>query len=648
MNRPFLAKHYRWIGVTSLLWSLIGAIAPAVVQAQVPLTRADVESIRNRVDILLDGQATRPARLSDWLSVGDALRTAAASGAELRFNDGSLARVGERATFRFTPNTRTFRLSNGTVLLLIPPGQGPSQIRTPSAVTGVQGTALVIRHIPFSDDETGATWDSTPSLEAVVECVTEVPPAADVAVSSADVTAECAEESGEPGAAIAEHPGRTVVMVLTDNPQGPVAVTTTGGTTATLTAGDMAVVEGEAIQVMEFDLALFYETSPLVEGLHLDNPNFQGDGSPTDPVRQETLNGLATQQEFVGGYFLNSSVVNSDDPLSATTDWVIAPATVAENLATDSLAGLSVSDRTPSRTVRSNNLMSARLGTGVFSSSWRGALNSTPAGMLNPPATGTQSTSGMSTSSGMGTFSGGSAASNPPTASGGSTMGSGNGGGTQSPTTSTPPTSTPPTAGSPGNAPGGSPPPTPEPEPTIPDPPGESTPPTPEPEPTIPNPPGEPAPPTPEPTIPNPPGEPAPPPTPEPQPTLPNPPGEPAPVPEPQPPAPVSPPGPSANPPAPEVTPAPAPVPEIPIPPPGPVNQPPVSTPVQTPTPTVPLSPAGPPASIGVEAPVDAFSNTSENTVPPGVLQVNPNQVEPEVQPETLMPESEMNEPPIN
>ncbi|MEO1068725.1 MAG: iron dicitrate transport regulator FecR, partial [Cyanobacteria bacterium J06638_6] len=94
-----------------------------------PLTRADVETLHNRVEFIPRGRTPRAARVSDFLAVGDALRTARLSQADLRFNDGSLARVGERATFRFVPNTRNFRLTNGTVLLLIPPGRGRTNIQ---------------------------------------------------------------------------------------------------------------------------------------------------------------------------------------------------------------------------------------------------------------------------------------------------------------------------------------------------------------------------------------------------------------------------------------------------------------------------------------------------------------------------------------
>ncbi|MGD1942408.1 MAG: FecR domain-containing protein [Leptolyngbyaceae cyanobacterium] len=277
MTSFFFTPRFRRLGLPSLLCGVASALIPNLAYAEVPLTRADIESIYNQVEFIPEGQRARRATLNDRLALGDALRTADNARAELRFNDGSLARVGERATFWFVPDTRDFRLSNGTALFLIPPDRGPSNIQTPSAVTGIQGTALVVRHIPGDCD-----------LDLLEEC-----------------------------------PGRTIVMVLTDSPKGPVEVSTLDGRTEALTAGNLAVIQGESIQVLEFDLALFYQTSPLVEGLDLNNPNFEGNGQPTDPVRQETWEGLQSQQGFEGSYQLNPDVVSLDATLGVITSWLL-------------------------------------------------------------------------------------------------------------------------------------------------------------------------------------------------------------------------------------------------------------------------------------------------------------------------------------
>ncbi|MEM1281706.1 MAG: hypothetical protein AAGG53_17180, partial [Cyanobacteria bacterium P01_H01_bin.152] len=96
----------------------------------------------------------------------------------------------------------------------------------------------------------------------------------------------------------------------TNNPGGPVRVELANGQTAALVAGQMAIAADGTIEVFEFDLQLFYETSLLVEGLYLDDPNYPDMGLPIDSVRQETLDGLLQQAVFVGDTVLGSDVVN--------------------------------------------------------------------------------------------------------------------------------------------------------------------------------------------------------------------------------------------------------------------------------------------------------------------------------------------------
>ncbi|MBT9312595.1 FecR domain-containing protein [Leptothoe kymatousa TAU-MAC 1615] len=173
--------------------------------------------------------------------MGDALRTSASSRAELRFNDGSLARIGSHATFRFTPNTRNFQLSNGTVLMLVPPGHGRSTIQTPNAVTGIQGSALFVRFIPETNT--------------------------------------------------------TIIGALTDNPGGPMmAYNQDGSQQQPLSSGQLVVVNNNSVRPpVEFDLRTFYETSGLAEGLNLNNPNGSIESDDLDAVRQEIKDAIEKQ-----------------------------------------------------------------------------------------------------------------------------------------------------------------------------------------------------------------------------------------------------------------------------------------------------------------------------------------------------------------
>ena len=271
----------RWcsllLGTSFLLGTPGGAIA------QTSLTWAKVESLRNRVHLIPSGNNARLARVSDVMSIGDALRTAASARAELRFNDGSLARVGEQATFRFTPDTRNFQLSNGTVLLLIPPGRGRTTIQTPNAVTGIQGSALFVR----------------------VRCL-------------AELTSEgyCSSPV-------------TFVGALTNNPAGAmVAYNESGSQQQPIHAGEMVIIENGIIsQRLEFDLRTFYETSGLAAGLSLDSPTPPAELSDElQEVWQEIQDALELQGDFDNQGVAEEVVENPD--------FITAP--IASTVTTDS------------------------------------------------------------------------------------------------------------------------------------------------------------------------------------------------------------------------------------------------------------------------------------------------------------------------
>ncbi|WP_242040403.1 FecR family protein [Anabaena subtropica] len=230
------------------------------VNANTPLTRAEIQSVRNFVQLIQrTSKNKRPAQQADAIIPGDGLSTGRASLADLRFNDGSLARVGEQAVFQFMPRTRNFRLSNGTVLLLIPPGRGQTRIQTPSATAAIRGSALFIRY----DQKTDTT---------IIGALTN----SGIAVSNKDTSQ-----------------------------------------TQPLQAGQLVVLaKGEIKGLYDFDLKNFYETSDLTEGLNLTG----SDASATiDPaIQAEITSALATQQRVVGQgvmenpAFLDLSTSSSD------------------------------------------------------------------------------------------------------------------------------------------------------------------------------------------------------------------------------------------------------------------------------------------------------------------------------------------------
>lgn len=252
MSRRFI------LFISILLWS--NTTLPKPAQADTALTRAEVKSIRNLVQLMPQNRAARLAKVADDIVPGDALSTGREALAELRFNDGSLARIGEQALFRFSAQTRNLKLSNGTVLLLIPPGQGTTEVWTPNAAAAIRGSALFIRYIPDS---------KTTVFGALTN-------------SNIEVFNQKASQR------------------------------------QMLKAGQLAVVvKGKITGLYNFDLKTFYETSDLVSGLNLNKKSVAAIDPAIAQVQAETTAAVATQLPMVGKEIIvNPSFVRRSETTS--------------------------------------------------------------------------------------------------------------------------------------------------------------------------------------------------------------------------------------------------------------------------------------------------------------------------------------------
>ncbi|WP_051502828.1 FecR family protein, partial [[Scytonema hofmanni] UTEX B 1581] len=234
------------------MWGVTVVSLPQEASATTPLTRADIEKIRNLVQLKPKNRQQRPARSSDAMFPGDGVSTGRASLAELRFNDRSLARVGEQAVFQFLPRTRNFKLSNGTVFILIPPKQGRTRIQTPNAAAAIRGSALFVRY----DEQTDTT---------VVGALTN----SGIEVSNKDASQSRVLEAGQ------------MLVIVKDRIKG----------------------------LYEFDLRTFYETSDLVRGLDLARKTGVPSADPAiAQVQEETTAAIAAQKPITGaGVITNPS-----------------------------------------------------------------------------------------------------------------------------------------------------------------------------------------------------------------------------------------------------------------------------------------------------------------------------------------------------
>lgn len=249
---------FRTYSISVVVLAVVSAAAiatPAV--AGVPLTGARVRTSEHQVDLVSAAGASRPASATDCFCPGETLSTSASAKAEVLFSDGSLARVGEQAHLQFWPNTRNLSLSQGTVALFVSSSQGRTTLQTPNATVGINSSGMVVRHVPSR--------------------------------------------------------GLTLVMALANSPTGPVSITvTTTGQEFVLDAGQMAFIGADNLQVVEFDLLEFYQTSDLIAGLQLANPNYRpAPDESLASLRLDLLQALNQQAPFSShDAILDPSLIN--------------------------------------------------------------------------------------------------------------------------------------------------------------------------------------------------------------------------------------------------------------------------------------------------------------------------------------------------
>ncbi len=214
-----------WMGaIAGWLGSLLSQPAGAAPEF---LTHAQVYKVVNQVQLLPNQKPVRRARLSDVVVPLDAIRTASQSRAELLFNEGSLARIGSSAIFRFVPGTRSFQLRNGTALIMSLPGQVATQIETP-------GGQVLAQALPPTESAGTPLNPPTPIALALA------------------VHYNAATQTGQ-------------YFVLTN---GYVTITDLQGHSLTLLAGQtVQIINGVLGPVQTFDLRAFYGSSQLAIGL---------------------------------------------------------------------------------------------------------------------------------------------------------------------------------------------------------------------------------------------------------------------------------------------------------------------------------------------------------------------------------------------
>jgi len=130
----------------SLFLLLFLALSCAHLPAVQPLNEARVSQVVRDVKLLPGQAAPRPARLSDEVRDGTAVRTGLESRAELTFIDQTLARLGANTIFSFNQGTRNLELSGGAMLLRVPKNSGGAQINTAAVTAAITGTTVMLEY----------------------------------------------------------------------------------------------------------------------------------------------------------------------------------------------------------------------------------------------------------------------------------------------------------------------------------------------------------------------------------------------------------------------------------------------------------------------------------------------------------------------
>jgi len=117
--------------------------ATGVLRAAEPLASATVTRVENQVSygkVIGDKSETRPAAPNDVVKANNFLMSETESRAELKYDDGTIVRIGQNTIFSFDAATRTLNLKKGTFVFYMPKGKGGGTIKTPSLTAAITGT----------------------------------------------------------------------------------------------------------------------------------------------------------------------------------------------------------------------------------------------------------------------------------------------------------------------------------------------------------------------------------------------------------------------------------------------------------------------------------------------------------------------------
>ncbi|HEY2380352.1 MAG TPA: FecR domain-containing protein, partial [Terriglobia bacterium] len=137
-TKTFSSKPVTVCGVLFIL------VAPTRLANAAALQEARVSQVIQDVRLLEAHAAPHAAAVNDKVTHGSAVRTGVESRAELTFNDLTITRLGANTIFSFTAGARQAELTQGAILLQVPPNAPPVRANTTAVTVAVMGgTALL-------------------------------------------------------------------------------------------------------------------------------------------------------------------------------------------------------------------------------------------------------------------------------------------------------------------------------------------------------------------------------------------------------------------------------------------------------------------------------------------------------------------------
>ncbi len=98
------------------------------------------------LEVDADGKiARRPATLNEDIAQNQAVLTGRKSRAELKLNDGTIARVGQLSSFTYGKGTRELQLKQGSALFVVPKGLGGTKVQAGPVTAAITGTTLLVQ-----------------------------------------------------------------------------------------------------------------------------------------------------------------------------------------------------------------------------------------------------------------------------------------------------------------------------------------------------------------------------------------------------------------------------------------------------------------------------------------------------------------------